>query len=123
MGTLAQIVVNLMRSHLEAVAYREAAPDPLFYGLLATLALGAFFGWRRSGPLDNVWQRGVIAVLAAVGGLLIGFLGALADRAFGLAGLIAWALAAVVFAITGSRWAVRAALPDAGTGTGPTGTR
>jgi MYXO-CTERM domain-containing protein len=116
MATLAQFVVSLMRSHLEAVAYREAAPDPLFYGLLATIALGAFFGWRRSLPTGNVWQRGVIAVLSAVGGLLIGFLGAIADRVFGQAGLIAWGLAATAFGLAGSRWAVRAARPDATAG-------
>lgn len=109
MATLSQIVVNLMRRHLEAVAYREAAPDPLFYGLIATIVLGAFFAWRRSHPIPNVWQRGVISVLAAVGGLLIGFLGAIADRALGLFGLIAWGIAAAAFGLAGSRWAVRGA--------------
>lgn len=111
-ATLAQIVVNLMRQHLETVAYREAAPDPLFYGLFATIILGAFFGWRRSLPIENVWQRGVIAVLAAVAALLIGFLGAFADRVLGLGGLIAWALVAAGFGVAGSRWAVHGAQPE-----------
>jgi MYXO-CTERM domain-containing protein len=117
MLTLAQIVVSLLRNHLETVAYQDAFPDPLFYGMFAALGLAAFFSWRRSHPIENVWQRGVIAVLAAVGALLIGFLGALADRVLGLAGLIGWGVAAVAFGIAGSRWAVRAfAAPDPGTG-------
>ena len=101
--------MRILRQRLEAVAYQEAAPDPLFYGLFAALALGAFFGWSRSRPIENLWQRGVIAVLAAVGALLIGFLGALADRLLGLAGLVVWVIASVGFGIAGSRWAVRAA--------------
>jgi MYXO-CTERM domain-containing protein len=117
MLTLAQIVVSLLRNHLETVAYQDAFPDPLFYGMFAALGLAAFFSWRRSHPIENVWQRGVIAVLAAVGALLIGFLGALADRVLGLAGLIGWGVAAAAFGIAGSRWAVRAfAAPDPGTG-------
>lgn len=113
MATLAQIVVALMRQHLPEVAYRDAAQDPLTYALVAPVAVGAFFGWRRSHPIPNVWQRGVIAVLAAIGGLLIGFLGAIADRLLGLAGLILWGAASAAFGLAGSRWAVRAARPDA----------
>jgi MYXO-CTERM domain-containing protein len=105
--TLAQVAVSLLRRHLEAVVYREAAPDPLVYGLFAALGVGAFFGWRRSLPIENIWQRGVIAVLAAVGALLIGFLGAIADRVFGLPGLVAWGAAAAAFGVTGSRWSLR----------------
>jgi hypothetical protein len=110
-ATLAQIVVALMRQHLPEVAYRDAAQDPLTYALVAPVAVGAFFGWRRSHPVTNVWQRGVIAVLAAIGGLLIGFMGAIADRIFGLGGLIAWGIAAAAFGLAGSRWAVQAARP------------
>lgn len=107
MMTLAQIVVNQLRSHLEAAAYQQAFPDPLFYGTLASLALAAFFGWRRSAAIENMWQRGVIAVLAAVGALLIGFLAALADRLLGLTGLILWGVLALSFGVAASRWAMR----------------
>jgi MYXO-CTERM domain-containing protein len=117
MLTLAQIVVRLLRTHLEAVAYQDAAPDPLTYGTFAALGLAAFFSWRRSHPIENVWQRGVVSVLAGVGGLLIGFLGAIADRALGLPGLIGWGVAAAAFGVAGSRWAVRAfAGPEPGSG-------
>jgi hypothetical protein len=111
--TLAQIVVSQLRSHLEAAAYQQAFPDPLFYGMLASLGLAAFFGWRRSGPVENVWQRGVVAVLAAVGALIIGFLAAFADRLLGLAGLILWGVMALGFGVAASRWAVRGAGPAA----------
>lgn len=107
--TLAQIVVSLLRRHLEALAYERAFPDPLFYGMLAALGLGAFFGWRRSLPIENLWQRGVVAVLAAVGALLLGFLGAVADGILGLSGLIVWCAAAVGFGVAGSHWAMRGA--------------
>ena len=107
--TLAEIMVGLLRQHLDEVAYQAAAPDPLFAGLFAALAVGAFFGWRRSHPIDNLWQRGVIAVLAAVGALIVGFLAAVADRLLALPGLIAWGVASVAFGIAGSRWATRAA--------------
>lgn len=107
MMTLAQIVVSQLRSHLEVVAYQQAFPDPLFYGMLAALGLAAFFGWRRSGSIENIWQRGVIAVLATVGALIIGFLAAVADRLLGFTGLVAWGVLAICFGAAASRWATR----------------
>jgi hypothetical protein len=77
-------------------------------GLLAGVAVGALFGWRRSAALDNVWQRGVIAVLAAVGALLIAFLFAKpAEIFFGFAGLAVLGIVAAAFGVAGSRWASR----------------
>lgn len=107
--TLTEIVVNILRRQLDAADYQRAVPDPLFAGLLAALVVGALFGWRRSHGLDNLWQRGVIAVLATVGALLVGFFGAVADRVLGLPGLILWGLLAVGAGLGGSRWAIRAA--------------
>jgi len=112
--TLAEVVVSQLRSHLEAAAYQRALSDPLFAGMIASLSLAAFFGWRRSSPIENVWQRGVIAVLAAVGALIIGFLAALADRLLGLTGLILWGVLALSFGVAASRWATRAAGAAAG---------
>jgi hypothetical protein len=107
--TLAEILVSELRQRLDAADYQRAFPDALFFGLLAALAVGALFGWRRSRGIENVWQRGVIAVLAAVGALLVGFLGAVADRMAGVPGLILWGAAAVAAGLVGSRWASRAA--------------
>jgi small basic protein len=106
--SLTQIVVRRLQVSLSAAAYQEAVGDPLLAGLLAGVVLGAFFGLRRSAALDNMYQRGVIAVLSAVGGLLIGFLAAVMDRFFGLAGLVLWMLASLALGFAGSRWARKA---------------
>ena len=108
-ATLAQIFVELLQTRLEPADYQRVAGDPLLAGLLAGIAVAALFAWRRSTPLENLWQSGVIGVLAAVGALLIGFLAAVADRFLGLAGMIGWGLLSVACGVWGSRWAVRAA--------------
>lgn len=107
--TLAQILVSALRRRLDVVDYQRAVSDPLFVGVMAALAVGALFGWRRSRGIDNLWQRGVIAALAAVGALLVGFLAAVADRMLGLPGLALWGLAALAAGMAGSRWASGAA--------------
>jgi hypothetical protein len=104
--TLAQIVVKLLQGRLDPDRYREAAGDPLLAGLLAGVAIAGFFGWRRSQALENVWQRGVIGVLAAVGALLVGFLAAVADRFLKLPGLVVWGALSLAVGMTASRWAI-----------------
>jgi hypothetical protein len=81
--------------------------DPLRAAMLVAAGVGAACGWYRSGALENIWQRGVIAVLAAVGALLIGFLAALLDRFFGPIGLIVWLLLNVTGGILATRWAIK----------------
>ena len=107
--TLAQIFVELLQTRLEPADYQRVAGDPLMAGLFAGIAVAALFAWRRSTPLENLWQSGVIGVLSAVGALLIGFLAAVADRFLGLIGMIAWGLLSVACGVLGSRWAMRAA--------------
>jgi len=109
-ATLAQGVVAILRDRVDPEYYQFVGGDPLLAGLLAGIVIAALFGWRRSIPLENLWQSGVIGVLAAVGAILIGFLAAVADRLLGLAGIIAWGLASVTCGVLGSRWAVRAAV-------------
>ena len=107
--TLAQLVVKLLQGRLDPDHYREAAGDPLLAGLLAGVAVAGMFGWRRSRPLENLWQSGVIGVLAAVGALLVGFLAAVADRLLGFPGLIAWGVLSAVVGTAASRWSVAGA--------------
>lgn len=77
-------------------------------GLGAGIVIGAAFGWRRSHALDNLWQRGVIAVLGAVGALLVAFFFAIpAEQFLGFTGLSVLALAALALGVRGSRWAMR----------------
>jgi hypothetical protein len=103
--TAAQIVASILRGDLEPSAYRETAADPLLAGLIAAVGVGGAVAWYHSGALDNIWQRGVITVLGAVGAILIGFLAAPLDRFFGILGMIVWLLLNIAFAILATRWA------------------
>lgn len=103
--TAAQIVASILRGDLEPSSYRETVPDPLLAGMLVAFVVGVVWGWLRSAALDNIWQRGVIGVLAGVGALLIGFLAAPLDRFFGMLGMIVWLLLNIAFAILATRWA------------------
>ena len=105
--TSAQIVAAVLRGELEPGGYRDAAAYPLLAGLILAVGVGGASGWYRSFSLDNIWQRGVIAVLAAVGALLAGFLAAPLERFFGIIGLVVWLIINVVFGIICTRWAIR----------------
>jgi len=109
--TAAQIVAAVLRGDLEPGAYRATAGSPLVAGIIAAVGVGVAVAWYRSSALDNIWQRGVIAVLAAVGACLDGFMAALLDRFFGVFGLTVWLLLNVAFGIIATRWAIK------GTGT------
>lgn len=115
--TIAQIIAFILRGQLEPGAYRNTAGDPLVAGMIAAIGVGGAVGWYRSFALDNIWQRGVIAILAAIGAILVGFLAAPLDRFFGLVGLIIWLLLNIAFGILATRWAIKGR-GDAGTGTG-----
>jgi hypothetical protein len=117
--TTAQIVASIVRGDLAPAAYRATAADPLLAGLIAAVGVGGVCGWYRSTSLDNIWQRGVIAVLAAVGAILAGFLAAPFDRFFGIAGMIVWLTISIMFGVFGTRWAIRGkGTGDEGSGTG-----
>jgi NhaP-type Na+/H+ or K+/H+ antiporter len=103
----ALLVVQALQRRLDPTSYRQAAADPLLLGLVAAIAVGATFGWWRSRALDNIWQRGVIGVLAAIGALLVGFIAAPVHRFVGLLGLVAWGLASLGLGVAGGRWAAR----------------
>jgi len=105
--TLAQGVVAVLRDRVDPVYWRFVGDDPLWTGVAAGLALGAFFGWVRSRAIDNIWQRGVIAILAAIGALLVGFLAALAHGLGGVIGLVVWGAASLALGIVGSQWAIK----------------
>ena len=111
--TAAQIIAALLRQRSESPA------DPLLAGLVAAVGVGGAYGWFRSFPLDNIWQRGVISVLGAVGAILVGFLAAPLDRFFGIIGMLVWLAVNLAFGIVGTRWAIKGkGTGDAGGGTG-----
>ena len=110
--TASQIALSVNQQRFELLGYYV-----LTAGLIAAVGVGGAVGWYRSFSLDNIWQRGVIAVLAAVGSILIGFLAALLDRFFGIRGMIVWLLLNIVFGIIATRWALRGK-GEVGSGTG-----
>jgi hypothetical protein len=100
---------------IDLARYGETLSDTSLdlIGLFAGIVVAAFFGWRRSAALDNLWQRGVIAMLAAVGALLVNFLFApFADYFLGMPGLALLAAGSVALGVAGSRWATRGAEPE-----------
>lgn len=110
--TASQIVLALNQQRFEVLGYYT-----LTAGLIAAIGVGGMCGWYRSFQLDNIWQRGVIAVLAAVGAILVGFLAAPLDRFFGIIGMIVWLALNIVFGVAATRWAIRGR-GDVGGGTG-----
>ena len=105
--TAAQIVASILRGELEPAVYHETGGNPLVAGLIAAVGVGGAIAWYRSFSLENIWQRGVIAVLAAVGASLVGFLAALLDRFLGMIGLIIWLLFNIALGIIAARWAIK----------------
>jgi len=103
----AQIITAILRDYRTTDPVTDPASKALTAGLLLAIGLGGGLAWYRSFPLDNIWQRGVIAVLGALGALLVGFLGAPMYRSINVPGLAAWVLIGVIIGILGNRWAIR----------------
>lgn len=110
--TMSQIALRLLQDQFERIGYQV-----LTAGLIAAVGVGGAYGWYRSVELDNVWQRGVIAVLASVGALLIGFMAAPLDGLFGIAGMLVWLALNVTFGVASARWAMKGK-GEEGSGTG-----
>lgn len=100
--TAAQIFLALNQQRFEVLGYYT-----LTAGLITAVGVGGTCGWYRSFALENIWQRGVIAVLAAVGAVLTGFFAALLDRFSGVLGMIVWLACMIAFGIISTRWAIR----------------
>jgi hypothetical protein len=99
--TLAVIVVTL------AGAF-DARGDALLGGLALGILVAAVCAFWLSGPLDNLWQRGVVCVLSVFGALMFGFILTIpARQAFGLGGLAVLALGLAAIGAAGGRWALR----------------
>jgi hypothetical protein len=114
-GTIvaALVIVRTLEGHVSVASYEESAADPVLVGSFAGMAVAAGFGWWRSRPLDNIWQRGVIAVMAAVGAVIVAFIAWPVERLLGLLGLVAWGGASFVLGSAGSAWARRGSREDA----------
>ena len=109
----ALVIVRTLERQVSVASYEESAADPVLVGAFAGMAVAAGFGWWRSRVLANIWQRGVIAVMAAVGAVLVSFIAWPVDRLLGLAGLVGWGVVSFVVGGTGSAWARRGSREDA----------
>jgi hypothetical protein len=99
--TLALIVVTV------AGAF-DARGDALIALLAFGILVAAVSGWWLSGPLENIFQRGVVCILSVFGSLMLGFILTIpARQAFGLAGLALLAVVLAALGSAGARWAVR----------------
>ena len=105
-------IVRSLEHHAGTAGYEDIAGDPVIAATFAGLAVAATFGWRRTRGLENLWQRGVIGVMSAVGALLVGFIAWPVDRWLQTPGLIAWAVTSFIVGATGSAWAVKGSRDD-----------
>jgi hypothetical protein len=62
----------------------------------------------------------VIAILSAVGALIVGFIAWPVDRLLGVMGLVGWGIASFVLSGAASRWAMKGSREDAIDETGQT---
>ena len=101
----AQILIHLMVNRMDPADYPVI--DPARAGLIAAVGVGGSFAWYRSGPLENLWQRGVIAVLASVGALLSGFIAAPLENFIGIKAMFIWLGINLAVGLAGSAWAIK----------------
>ena len=128
-GTIvaALVIVRTLEHQVSVATYEESAADPVLIGTFAGMVVAAGFGWWRSRALDNIWQRGVISIMAAVGAVIVGFIAWPVDRFLGLIGLIVWGVVCLLLGSASSMWARRGSRADAieieeeGRGTGEGG--
>ena len=108
-----QVVTAILRDYVSPNDVTDPGSKALSAGLFLAIGVGGGYAWYRSGALENIWQRGVIAVLGAVGALLAGFLGAPIYGLVGIPGLVAWVLLDIAAGIAASRWAIQGKGPVA----------
>lgn len=106
------LVRAVQRAHIphpggEAVV--DTSTD-ILVGLFAGIAVAAFFGWRRSRGVENLFQRGAIGAISAFGAVMIGFLIApTVDHFLGLSGLVVAGVLLIGGGVWSGMWACRAA--------------
>ena len=107
--TFVLIVIRLLQ-YIEVGRYGESVSevDPT-WALLAAIVVGAFFGWRRSVPLESPWQRGVITTLSVFGALFLAILAAPIWHFLQFIGLLILFAGCLALGVSGSRWSVTGA--------------
>jgi len=122
-GGVLTVSLVLVRSLQQAdvarygVAVVDTSVD-ILAGMFAGIAVAAFFGWRRSWGIENIFQRGVIAALSAFGTLLVGFvLTWTVESLLGFWGLVGLGVVLLAGGVASGMWACRTA-GEAGRGKG-----
>jgi hypothetical protein len=105
--TLTVLVARALQ-RVEIGRYGESVStiDPV-WGVAAGIVVSTLFGWGRSRPLENLWQRGVISVLSVFGALFLAIIAAPVWHFFRFAGLLGLTIVSLGLGIAGSRWAAR----------------
>lgn len=120
MLTLSLLLVRSLQQ-ADVARYGVAVVDTsvdILAGMFAGVAVAAFFGWRRSRGIENIFQRGVIAALSAFGTLLVGFvLTWTVEGLLGFWGLVGLCIVLFAGGIASGMWACRTS-GDEGRGKG-----
>jgi len=117
----------LVRSLQQADVARYGVPVvdtsvDILAGMFAGVAVAAFFGWRRSWGIENIFQRGVIAALSAFGTLMVGFLLTwTVEGLLGFWGLVGLCIVLLAGGVASGMWACRT-LGEEGRGKGDAAT-
>jgi hypothetical protein len=108
--TLSLVLVRVLQQ-ADVARYGVAVVDTsgdILAGMFAGIAVAAFFGWRRSWGIENIFQRGVIAALSAFGTLLVGFvLTWTIEGLLGFWGLVGLCAALLAGGVASGMWACR----------------
>lgn len=120
MLTLSLLLVRSLQQ-ADVARYGVAVVDTsvdILAGMFAGVAVAAFFGWRRSRGIENIFQRGVIAALSAFGTLLVGFvLTWTVEGLLGSWGLVGLCILLLAGGVASGMWAC-GSLGEAGMGNG-----
>ena len=101
-----QVVTAVVRDY-GSTDPNDVGSKALAAGMALAIGVGGGYAWYRSAALENIWHRGVIAVLAAIGAVLAGFLGAPVYHLTHLLGLVVWAILGIAVGIGATRWALQ----------------
>ncbi|HEY6809260.1 MAG TPA: hypothetical protein VI160_10790 [Gemmatimonadales bacterium] len=108
MLTLSLVLVRALQQ-ADVARYGVAVADTsmdVLVGVFAGVAVAAFFGWRRSWGIENIFQRGVISALSAFGTLFVAFvLTWMVEGLLGFWGLVGLCVLLFAGGIASGMWA------------------
>jgi hypothetical protein len=100
------LVRLLQRTEMSRYGETVSEIDPI-WGTVGGMLVAVIFSWRRSQPLESMWQRGVISTLSVFGTFFLGILAVPVWHFLQLVGMVLLTAASFALGIVGSRWAMR----------------